>query len=520
MTQSSSLAKILVTQTGWVYMAKVVTQLFSLLASVLVIRKLPVEVYGTFAFLFGLFALFQLLITSPLNHVITRFLPEMREQGREAVIRHFLSKALRIALWMTLGLLLLLNLTESFWVKWFKVAHFEQYKVVFCVFVLAYSVRLLIEMILMAFLMHRSVAILNMVTYALRSILYLVFLSHLNVFWLLAIEGALMGLWACVALIWYRKHWMNFATHLSDPESYSPRVRRFWFYSMLNELGYGAVGQTSDYFIVSSLGGGYAMGLYGFSVKIYDMFYKILPVKEFDSVLKPLFFKRYAGDQHDLPVIGFYQICVKMMFPIFLFPLLFFHTFGNHIIEWVFGAKYLDAYWPALGILAVLAVNGLFYPLQMVIQLKEQVQLILYSRLILFLSIGGGIWAMQRYGVTGVAFATLAGETAKNLLLYALLRRILPVKYPWKLLFKWGVLVLLMGATTWILPCVGSVAVLFLAAGIWIVAYALLVWRLRVFDSGEVELIQKWMNALRIWQWAKLHLRVEEWKIFRKNNTP
>jgi len=49
--EPTSHARILVKNTAWIYAGKPATQLFGIIATILVIRKLAVDVYGTYNFL-------------------------------------------------------------------------------------------------------------------------------------------------------------------------------------------------------------------------------------------------------------------------------------------------------------------------------------------------------------------------------------------------------------------------------------------------------------------------------------
>ena len=438
MNQKSS-ANTLITNTGWVYTGKIVTQLFSLVTSILVIRQLPIDIYGAFTFAFGLYAFFQLFIYSPLQYVVIRFLPEMRAKGHFSAIRRLIVSSSGIALFSTLILILLMHLFESHIIRWFNIIHFEDYRSAFYLFVVFYSLKLLIEMMMMAFLMHRVTAILNILMFASRSILYIVFLKQLDVNLLLRIEYFLsLGYFLSAAILLIKiKPDHRAETATIDETRYLVRIKRFWLYSIFAELGAGLIGRTSDYYIISAMSGSFQVGLYGFAIKIYEIFYKILPVKEFDSVLRPLFFNRFNQETPDEVIQSFYNFMVKMMMPIFIFPFIYFLIFGQSVIVHVFDPRYIDSYAVTCIILLGIVINGLFYPLNMMIQLKEQVQINLYSRIVVLFSILAGILLMKHYGIIGIAIATLTGDLLKNLIMLVLFRRYVPIVYPGKDLMRY-----------------------------------------------------------------------------------
>jgi O-antigen/teichoic acid export membrane protein len=433
MNKKSS-ANTLISNTGWVYAGKIITQIFSLVASVLVIRKLPVDTYGAFTFAFGLYAFFQLFIYSPLQYVAIRFLPEMEANGHTRSIRRFIAGSLAIALVATIALLSLMHIFENTVTGWFNITDFDSYQIPFYVFVIAYSLKLFIETIMVSFLMHRITSLLNIMMFALRSIAYIALLGRLDVALLLEIEYGISLLYFVAAtVILLRSNAVKVSNaSVTDYQRYTPRIRRFWLLSVFSELGAGLIGRTSDYYIISAMSGSFQVGLYGFAVKIYEIFYKILPVKEFDSVLRPVFFNRYDQNTPDDVIIKFYSFMVKMMMPVFIFPFIYFLIFGKAVIFNIFDPKYIDSYMVTSIILLGIVVNGFFYPLNMVIQLKEQVQINLYSRIVVVFSIAAGIVLMKHYGIIGVAVATLLGEIFKFLSMFFMFRRYMKLIYPLK----------------------------------------------------------------------------------------
>ncbi len=421
--------KILVENTIWVYIAKIVVQSLGFIASVLVLRELPVEVYGTYFFLFGLFTIYQLLITSPLRHVILRFVPELVNSVSKSTILKLFRGYFLVAFAMIVVLTLLLFGFRTSFGSFFNIPDVEQYLVVFILFVFCYALKVLTEIILSAFLLHRLIALLNIGVVILRTMAYFVLLKSLTVELLLVIESGLSLFFFIGALLGRGKpsEVVNPQTIIKSADK--KRMKRFWLYSMFTELGAGIIGRTSDLYIVAALANPFAVGLYGLAVKVYEIFYKLMPLKEFESVLKPVFFGRYAKDSDDNELNAFYNFCVKVILPIMIFPALYFLLFGKSLIVYVFGDKYIEAYWVSVLVLSTLLVDGYYYPLIFLIQLKERLEIVMISRVVVFLSLGLSIFLMKQYGVKGVALATFIGEFVKNTLMFVLFKRKCKIRY-------------------------------------------------------------------------------------------
>ena len=74
---NKSKTELLVNNTLWMYISKIIVQLFGFIVSVLIIRKLSVTEYGTYTFLLSLFFIVQILIINPIGSVLNRYIPEL-----------------------------------------------------------------------------------------------------------------------------------------------------------------------------------------------------------------------------------------------------------------------------------------------------------------------------------------------------------------------------------------------------------------------------------------------------------
>ena len=140
----------------------------------------------------------------------------------------------------------------------------------------------------------------------------------------------------------------------------------------------------------------------------------------------------------------------------------------------IFDEKYLPAYWVTCVSLVGLIFHGLFYPLNLVIQLKERVEINLYSRVVVVFSLLGGIYAMKHWGIVGVAAATVTGELLKNIFMLFMLRRFVAIRYARNIFFRYGgiIAVILIGFIPFIemfSSMTGILAGTFLFAVLWLV---------------------------------------------------
>jgi O-antigen/teichoic acid export membrane protein len=439
--------KILINNTLWVYAGKIISQLLGLLATVLVIRKLPVDIYGTYLFIFGLFFIYQIFITSPVKNLLIRYIPELVENNNFSLVKRVLLNSVVLS-YILIGVftIILYNLKDVVG-EFFNIDHFPSHLYAFNIFVFCYALKVLSEAILASVLKHKVSAQANVFVVIFRGSSYLFLLNSIHINLLLYIEavGALIytfyAIWHLLGL--FRDWKKNYKEELPDDTVYK-RILRFYFLSFFSELGYGIVGRTSDQYIIAAQSSPLFVGLYGFALKIFEMFYKVLPFREFESVLKPVFFKRYSKSSSADDLNQFYQFTLNVLMPLFMLPFLYFLFFGESIIIHVFEDKYLPAYNVTLVILLSIIVNGLFYALSFVIHLKERVEIVLYSRLIMVISIVVSVWMMQLFGIIGVAATTLVGEFIASLLMLWMLKKYVVIKYQKKMFVRYGALLAIM----------------------------------------------------------------------------
>ena len=92
MAEENSRAKILVKNTTWIYVGKLFTQLFGVIATILVIRKLAVDVFGTYNFLIKILLIYFVFALSPVMNLFNRYIPELLQLKDFTSMEEFLQK--------------------------------------------------------------------------------------------------------------------------------------------------------------------------------------------------------------------------------------------------------------------------------------------------------------------------------------------------------------------------------------------------------------------------------------------
>jgi O-antigen/teichoic acid export membrane protein len=259
-----------------------------------------------------------------------------------------------------------------------------------------------------------------------------VFLSKLNVNVLLAIEAFTSLIYVIPGFVLVRQSILSVHTDVkvaANKAVSKKRVFMYGMYSSLNEVGAGIVGKTSDYFIVSAISNMQNVGIYAFATKIYDLIFRLLPFKEFMTIIRPLFFMKFTKKHDEEEFFNVYNLMIKIILPIFAIPCLYFMVFGKSLILYVFDPKYIDAYIVCVLVLASNLYYPFFFPINLVMMLKERMDIALISKIVVVFSIAAGIYAMKKFGVVGVAAVTLTGDFLKNLMILILLKREVKIVY-------------------------------------------------------------------------------------------
>ena len=229
---------------------------------------------------------------------------------------------------------------------------------------------------------------------------------------------------------------ISIVTHASFPVTdensiliENSRVYKYGIIAFFNEIGAGIIGKTSDSFIISALGGQMYMGIFAFSNKIKNIFNKLLPISEFKTVLRPLFFQKFSKSINKEEFINLYNFIVKVMIPIFSIPAIYFIFFGESIIVNIYDPKYLSAY--PLGCILLLGniQIAVFYPVVFTVRLYEKNQYQLYTKVIGIFSIFLGILAMKYYGLIGVILVTTISDMIKKIIIYLLIKKEANITY-------------------------------------------------------------------------------------------
>ncbi len=431
MTQKSKI-NTFTKNTAWIYLGKIGSQILAFITAVLVIKKLDVDMYGTYNLLLKFIILFNVFSLSPIGSVFNRYIPELISNNENRRLTKLIFTGISLIVISAIAIATIMLNFSDILSGFLNIPSFAQYKVALLAYIMLMILRQAMVSILTSSLLHKQTSIFLLFSSFIRSVLLIALLPFLTINVLLLIEAIASFIYILPGGYVLYKFIVSVkakAVVETKVEVDKKRVIRYGMFSSLNELGAGIVGKTSDYFIISSMSNLHNVGIYAFATKIYDLIFKLLPFKEFMTVVRPLFFQKYSNDYNESEFHNVYNFMIKCMMPVYIIPVLYFVVFGQSLIQFVFDAKYAEAYLVCVLVLLSNVYYAFFFPVALVMQLKEKMDIALYSKVIVFFSIAAGILAMKYYGIIGVAIATLVGDLSKNFFILILLKRKVKIKY-------------------------------------------------------------------------------------------
>jgi len=497
----------LITNTKYLYIAKVITQFFGFMSSVLIIRMLKVDVFGIYSLLLQIYIVVRIFAFSPIEQSFYRFIPEFDNSdnyyGQVSLIKYGALFSILFVI-LILFIIFLFSDTIGFF---FNIPNLQSYYCSFSLFIIFFLIKDFLTSILQSFLLQKSISYNIIINNILRFVFYVFFFDQMNIVFLLNIEIILSIVMIIPFLIilikWFKNKNPNYSNYNKNIKTNNrKRIIRYSILSFGNVLGQGVVGTTSDYFIIASGSiNNFELGLYAFANKIYQIIYRFLPFKEFYAVMRPILVKRYDNNYKNFGLV--YSFLIKVLLPVYLFPVLYFIFFGKNVINLIFTDEYVSAYLITVILLLNMILSSWYNAMSLLINLKEKVGILLYSKITLVFSIVGGIIAMKYIGVIGVALATTLGSYLQTFIIWLFARKFNEVKNMNFNKFGNLILVLLFISPFFIFYFVTLHFVWFVISSFFFtITYVFLFVKFHLFTTEEMEIFNRVLEGSNIFKYV------------------
>lgn len=406
-----------------IFYQKMSVPIFNLLITIYIVKKLSVEDYGIYNLLYAVIGYLTLLSSMGILNILQRYIPEYSIKKEFSVVKRLVLSSMFIRFVLAVLFIVLIIVLGSSFNRLLKVDNIDYYIKFFSVGILLFLMIQILEVSLGSLLLNKYILISYFVTTLLRGGLVYYFLE--NEYGILGLLLAETVFYALLTVSLFLFYYLGFARKNNSPGSNLPlkRLIRYGGLSYFDEVGETILDVKTDFFIISTFLGPAMVGLYAFANKVIEMVSKILPFKLLKSLIRPIFFSRFAenGRQDNLNInFNFLmKVIAWFAFPAFLSII----VLGDKIIIFMFDEKYLSA----LNILWLMAgfmmINSFQFPLQLVVQAKEKVEITFTSKIFSVYNLVGDLLVVSTFGILGIGLVTCSARLFQNVFVFLRMRK-------------------------------------------------------------------------------------------------
>lgn len=451
---------------------KLFHQIISFGATVLLVRTLSQEAFGIYSILYAVIPMLNIVGSFGLQEVLQRFLPEYYAKkefrlARKLVFRIFILRVI-VSIFVISAIFMYWDVLSGL----IKIQDYKNYFAIFCVCIIAYQQWGILTATVEAHFLHKFAFYIQIGVVTARATAYLV--CFLNGFGLLEIVIIDTMIYLVLAVSFWGLYARAVPREGGGREIFGAdrrRIVRYALFNNFNSIGVRFMDNGTSYLIVAYFMSPTQVAVYAFCNQLANRFARISPVNYLASVVRPAFFSLGIASEQDriIAMMRFLMKCILWFYiPVFCFALLA----GESFIAIIFG-KYQENAALFAACIVVAAVGAIGFPVSMAAQLRERVDIILYSKIFGLLSLGASVLAVPHYGIWGAVCAVGGGHLLKNLFIAWYVRDLVPLSdigRSWlRAIIFWGGLALGVASLPWAPGNIVNLAVtlaVFLAAAI------------------------------------------------------
>lgn len=476
----------------YIILQQIVIPLINLLLTVYIIKKISVNDYGVYNLLYAMIGYLTLFSSMGLLNVVQRFIPEYFTKKEYSRIKTLFKSGLLIRLVLAIIILSILIILGNWINHLFKTENFHHYILFFTCGILLFVEVQLVEITLSSLLLNKSIMFSYLIATIIRAgFAYLLLEQNMGLKGLLIAETVYFG-FLLISLLFSYYHGFSVKYNSSEKKLPIKRLLRYSGFSYLDEVGWTVLDVKTDFFIITSFLGPTMVGLYAFANQFIESISKVMPFKILRPLVRTVFFSKFSNNSGMNPLNRHFNFLNKIIafisFPIFLLVI----AYGDKIITYLFDTKYL----PALNILIIFSgfmmIISFTFPLQLVVQAVERVEITFYSKIFSIYNLIGAILAVQFFGIVGVALVTCTARLFQFIFIFYRIRKIVPIKVEvnslLKILFN---ALLMMGILFLLKNLVLNTFTLFCFSAFGLVIYLTVSYLNKSFFTYEREIINK-----------------------------
>jgi len=420
----------------YIFVQKMTVPVINLLVTIYIVKKLSISDYGIYNLLLAIIGYLTLFSSMGMLNVFQRYIPEYNTNEEYYILKKLFRSGMILRFILTSLCLIILLLFKDQINNLFKVDNFHHYIEFFTIGILLFLEIQIVELTLSSLLLNKYILFSYMISAVVRAIMIYIFLEQgLGIKGLLLAETINYAILLSLQLFFY---YTGFARLNTSPKKPFP-IRRLLYYggfSYLDEVGETILDVKTDFFIISAFLGPTMVGLYAFANQIIELVSKILPFRFLKSLIRPVFFSSFTKNQ-DMEHLNYnFNFLIKIIAFIAMPTFICLYMFSDKIILYFFDEKYM----PALKVLIVfttfMIINSFQFPLQLVVQAKEKVQITFSSKIFSIYNLIGDILIINYLGILGVGIVTCSARLFQNIFIYYRIKKYVPLKFEFSPLKK------------------------------------------------------------------------------------
>ena len=429
----------------YILAGKLVTPVITFLLTIYIVRHLTVEQYGIYNILFAIMAYMGLFSSMGLVHIFKRFLPEFFEKKQFSLLRKSVNYGLMLRFCMTMLLLGIIVIFASQTGKLLRIEGYFDYFKIFALGILFFLEAQLLGITLVSLFLHKYFVISQVIYTMVRAVLLVVLMeSGYELKGLLVGEVIAFSVLVIMQAIFYKLKFLKKHSVGKTTEIPFKRLARYGGFCYFNEMGEQILDVSTDLFIISAFLGTVQAGLYAFANEVMRLLSRWMPHRLLMDVITPSFFTRYTRTNSEIELGKMFNLILKSIAFLFLPLVAGLFVLGDKMIEILFDKKYLDALHVLWIVAGFTALNSFSFPLGLVVEAKEKVEIHLYSKIFSIYNIIGNLLVVNSFGIKGIAVVTSTAILFKNVYTYFYARRWVRFSVDFKALGKIGVNALIM----------------------------------------------------------------------------
>jgi O-antigen/teichoic acid export membrane protein len=400
---------------------RIISQIATLASYVVLVRGLGEHEFGVLSLLYALIPVLSTVASFGVEQVLRRYEPEYLHAGNVQGAAWLVRVVASIRFGSNVVLLALIGLLWNWIAPIFQLNAYRLEYVYFCALLLMHFQANILQLTLSSHLMQRHAIGMTAAQSAAKFVLYVMFLYFGKMTLNLAILSDTIGY-----AILYGGTRFAYVRHCRPPPAAQPyqvnraerrRLLRYGFYNNFNDAGTLILSSRSDNFFIAAYLNPIAVGAYSFYTRLNEMMLSVLPLRQFNNVIRPFVFavpQEQAAER--LPryftLLVNLTLCVQL--PIAAFAI----TYHEEIVRVLFGGKFLGS----SGLLSVvvgfsvLAVTG--DPVALIAQHAERAAVMLLSKIFIFYNVAAMLVLLPVLGLYGAAIATGTAILFKNVFIW------------------------------------------------------------------------------------------------------